>query len=114
MFLNKQKRLNPVISHPFDNAVNRFKYLGITITPAIEDLVSRNYEPIVTAVTESMNSWSSISLIGCIHVIKMNILLKFLYLFQSVPLPPPPQFFSKMKQLFIKFIWNNRRSRLRL
>lgn len=39
MFLNKQKRLNPVISHPFDNAVNRFKYLGITITPAIEDLV---------------------------------------------------------------------------
>lgn len=69
-----------------------------------------------TCMTESMNTWSSlpISLLGSISVIKMNILPWFLYLFQSIPLSPPPQFFSKMKQLFTKFIWNNRRSRLRL
>jgi len=35
-------------------------------------------------------------------------------LFQWVPLSPPPQFFSKMNQLFTNFIWNNRRPRLRL
>lgn len=43
----------------------------------------------------------------------MNILPKFLYLFQPIPLPPPSQFFSRMMQLFTKFIWNNRRTRLR-
>lgn len=92
MFLNKQERINPVINHPFNNAVNGFKYLGITITPTIEDLVSCNYDPMISTVTESMNSWSSmpISLLGHINVIKMNILPKFLYLFQSIPLPPSP------------------------
>lgn len=70
----------------------------------------------ISIVTESMKCWSSmpISLLGHINVIKMNILPKFLFLFQLIPLPPPPQFFSKMKQLFTKFTWNNRRSWLRL
>lgn len=116
MFLNKQERINPVINHPFNNAPNGFKYLGITITPNINDLVICNYDPVISSVSDSMNNWSSlpISLLGRINIIKMNILPKFLYLFQSIPLAPPPQFFSRMKKLFTKFVWNNRRSRLRL
>ena len=43
----------------------------------------------------------------------MNVLPKFLYLFHSIPLNPPIQFFSKMKSMFCNFIWNNRRARLR-
>ena len=44
----------------------------------------------------------------------MNILPKLLYLFQNIPLPPPPDFFSKTKNMFVRFIWKNRRARLRL
>ena len=79
MFLNKQERTNPMINLPFNNALNGFKYLGITITPTIKDLVSCNYDPAISSVTESMNSWSSmpVSLLGCINMIKMNILPKF-------------------------------------
>lgn len=44
----------------------------------------------------------------------MNILPKFLYLFQCLPLPPPAYFFSKMTKIFRNFIWNNRWARLRL
>lgn len=45
----------------------------------------------------------------------MNILPKFVYLFRSVPLSPPLGFFSNMKKKKLtKFIWNNRRARLRL
>lgn len=44
----------------------------------------------------------------------MNILPKFLYLFQSIPLAPPSNFFDKMKKLFCNFIWNDRRSRMRM
>jgi len=113
MFFNKQERIKLVINHSFNNAGNGFKYLGITITPSIKESALCNYDPMVSTVTESMNSWSSmpISLLGCINTIKLNILPN---LFQSIPLPLPPQFFSKMKQLFTKFIWSNRRSRLRL
>lgn len=91
MFLTKQERLNPVIN----NAMNGFKYLGIHVAPAIWDLVASNYEPVTTAVTDSVNSPSSlpISLIGHINTIKMNILPKFLDLFQSILLSPPPQFY---------------------
>ncbi len=75
-----------------------------------------NYDPIVQSVTESLNRWISmpISMLGHINIIKMSILPKFLYLFQSVPLQLSQAFFSKLRNLFSNFIWNNRRPRLRL
>ena len=53
-------------------------------------------------------------MIGRINVLKMSILPKFLYLFQSIPLAPPPSLFNFLKKLFSNFIWNNKRPRLRL
>ncbi|XP_029281275.1 uncharacterized protein LOC115003560 [Cottoperca gobio] len=44
----------------------------------------------------------------------MNILPKLLYLFQNIPLPPPPNLFSKLRKSFFIFLWNNKRARLRL
>jgi len=35
-------------------------------------------------------------------------------LFQNIPLPFPPDFFSKTKNMFVRFIWKNRRARLHL
>ena len=42
----------------------------------------------------------------------MSILPKCLYIFQSIPLAPPPPFFSKIRKLLSKCIWNNRKPRL--
>lgn len=36
----------------------------------------------------------------------------FLDLFQAIPLSPPDVFFTKIKTIFNKFIWNNRQARL--
>lgn len=100
LFLNTQERHQPPVGHPFINAINGFKYLGIVITPTIDKLVSANYNPVITKVCETVDRWSSlpISLIGRINIIKMNILPKFLYLFRSIPLSPPLGFFSNMKK----------------
>lgn len=86
MCLTKQECLNPVIDHLFHNALNGFKYLGIHVVPAIWDLLASNYEPVTTAVTDSVNSWFSLplSLIGHMYTIKMNILTEFLDLFQMI------------------------------
>lgn len=53
-----------------------------------------------------------VSMIMRINILKMNMLPKLLYLFQNVPLSPPWDFFSKIKSIFVRFIWNNRRARL--
>ncbi len=65
---------------------------------------------------DSLERWNAlpISMIGCINIINMSILHKFLYLCQSIPLPLPATFFMTLKKMFIRFIWNNNRPRLRL
>uniref|UniRef100_A0A8C9ZKR3 Reverse transcriptase n=1 Tax=Sander lucioperca TaxID=283035 RepID=A0A8C9ZKR3_SANLU len=52
------------------------------------------------------------SMIGRINIIKMSILPKFLYLFQSIPLHIPASFFSSLNKTLTKFIWNSKRPRL--
>lgn len=98
----------------FQVARDSLTYLGIKITPKINDLVHANYSPTINSVVDLINRWSMlpISLIGGVNILKMNVLPKFLYLFQAIPLSPPDDFFTKAKTIFIKFIWNNRRARL--
>uniref|UniRef100_A0AAR2INH7 Reverse transcriptase domain-containing protein n=1 Tax=Pygocentrus nattereri TaxID=42514 RepID=A0AAR2INH7_PYGNA len=116
LFLNKDERLTPVIQTPFINAKEGFVYLGVKITPDIKTIVSTNYDPLISEVQESLNKWQimPISMIGRINMIKMNILPKFLYLFQSLPLPLPKLFFDELNSIFTRFIWNNKKPRLRL
>uniref|UniRef100_A0A671X7A5 Reverse transcriptase domain-containing protein n=1 Tax=Sparus aurata TaxID=8175 RepID=A0A671X7A5_SPAAU len=116
LFLKQSDRVNPPIQTPFKVVLDSFTYLGIKITTKIDNLISANYDPVIETVTDSINRWSllPISMIGRINILKMNVLPKFLYLFQSIPLSPPTHFFAKMKSMLSKFIWNNRRARLRL
>ena len=116
LFLKHSERINPPVKTPFKIVKDSFTYLGIRITPKIDDLVETNYNPVIESVSESINRWSTlpISMIGRISILKMNVLPKFLYLFHSIPLGPPIHFFPKMKSMFCNFIWNNRRARLRL
>ena len=117
LFLNEKERNNPVIRHPFTVSQDGFKYLGIIITPQIKNIIPHNYYPIVLHVNDTLNRWMSLplTLMGRINAIKMSILPKCLYLFQSIPFfSPQPAFFSNMRKTFTNFIWNKRRPRLRL
>jgi len=116
LFLNRDERLNPVIQTPFINAKEGFVYLGVKITPDIKTIVPINYDPLVSEVKESLNKWivMPVSMIGRINMIKMSILPKFLYLFQALPLPLSKQFFDELNTVFSRFIWNNKKPRLRL
>ena len=93
---------------------NTFTYLGIKIAPILENIVATNYENIMDSSLKAIERWMTlpISLIG--KILKMNILPKFLYLFQNVPLAPPEGTFTRIKSLFTKFIWNKKCPRLRL
>lgn len=107
----------PKTSHLFTLKISpSFTYLGIKIVPQLENIISTNYNAIIESTSKDLERWLSlpISLIGRINILKMNILPKFLYLFQIIPLAPPAGVFSKINSLFRKFIWNNKRPRVRL
>lgn len=97
MFLNGNERNKPLVLNPFVNATEGFKYLGINITPKISNISSANYEPMLQNVTEQITRWTTLplSMLGRINTVKMTILPKFLFLFQSIPLALPPSFFSQ-------------------
>lgn len=108
---------NPIKQSLFTFKISSgFTYLGIKIVPLLEDIVSINYKTIIDETSKHLDRWSSfpISLIGRINIIKMNLLPKFLYVFQNIPLAPPSEIFTKMSTLMRNFIWNKKRSRIRL
>ena len=92
-------------------SVDSFTYLGIQITHGIEEIFQTNYDPVIASTHDSIERLSKlpISQIGRINMLKMSTLPKILYLFQNIPLPPPPNFFYRLKKLFCNFIWKNRR-----
>lgn len=65
---------------------------------------------------KSIDRWLTlpITLIGRIHILKMNILPKFLQLFQNVPLAPPEGTFTRITSLITTFILNKKCPRVRL
>lgn len=95
LFLNSEERLNPVVDTPFLNAKEGFTYLGVKITPHIKDVVQVNYDPLISDVQQSLDRWMTmpVSMMGRINILKMSILPKFLYFFQTIPLPLPECFF---------------------
>lgn len=50
-------------------------------------------------------------MIGEINIIKMTVLPKILYYFQSIPLPLPNSIYETLNKLFSQLIWNNMKAR---
>lgn len=116
LFLRLADRLNPPIQTLFKMVLESFTYLGIQMSTNIDNLINASSFADTKSVTESIDRRlnRTISMIGRINIIKMNILPKFLYLSQSIPLSPPVNCFAKMRSMFCRFIWNNKRARLHI
>lgn len=116
LLLNSNERKNPIAKAIQFNVVDQFKYLGIQIVPRLQQIACANYDPLLAEIDESINRWMSlpVSIMGRVNILKMNTVPKLLYLFQNIPLPPPTDLFSKIKKMFLNFLWNNRRARIRL
>lgn len=55
-----------------------------------------------------------ISLIGRVNCIKMNLLPRFLYLFQTLPISIPTKFFKKLEGVISRFIWRGKVPRIKI
>lgn len=113
--LNKAAREYPLLTLSFKVAQHELKYLGIQVTAKFRDLYRANFTTLLSQVQRSFNRWSvlNLSLAARINSIKMNVLPRFLYLFQCVPIFLPQTFFRKLDPTISDFVWSGRLPRLR-
>lgn len=102
-------------SLPFKVSYEGLKYLGVYVTKSHSQLIKANFIPLLERTQQDLNRWSTLplSLAGRISIIKMNILPKFLFLFQCIPCFLTKTFFAKIDSVVSSFIWNNKRPRIR-
>lgn len=99
---------------PFTWAQSSFKYLGVNVALKLKDLYLINYIPLLKKIKEELEHWKllPISFLGRTNVIKMNVLPRFSYLFQSLPCYLDKTFFKSVNKMLTSFIWKNSSPRI--
>uniref|UniRef100_A0A670JUF4 Reverse transcriptase domain-containing protein n=1 Tax=Podarcis muralis TaxID=64176 RepID=A0A670JUF4_PODMU len=115
-----EKKLTPFEKERFQNetgltVVKKVKYLGINMTAKNVNLFKDNYEKSWTEVKKDLEIWSNLklSLLGRIAVIKMNVLPRMLFLFQTLQIMDKMDCFKKWQKDISKFVWQGKKPRIK-
>lgn len=95
---------------------NCIKYLGIQIPKDLTTIYEHNYAPITAEIKADINRWSllPISMYNRIKIVKMNMLPKLLFLFQTLPVAIPPKQFTEWNRVISSFIWEGKKPRIKI
>ena len=92
------------------------RYLGVNLPKDISKLSTLNYGPLNNNIKSDIQRWSLIpflSLHSRVESIRMNVLPRLLYLFQSLPVEIPMKQFIEWDKMISRFLWQSKKPRIR-
>uniref|UniRef100_A0A670JJJ0 Reverse transcriptase domain-containing protein n=1 Tax=Podarcis muralis TaxID=64176 RepID=A0A670JJJ0_PODMU len=95
--------------------VKKIKYLGIWLSDKNIDLYQYNYVPVWKGVKRDLESWArlKLSLWGRIETVKMMVLPKLLYLFQTIPIIKGIKIFKEWQKVITRYVWEGKKPRIK-
>uniref|UniRef100_A0A670K332 Reverse transcriptase domain-containing protein n=1 Tax=Podarcis muralis TaxID=64176 RepID=A0A670K332_PODMU len=95
--------------------VNKVKYLGLWLTNKNIDLYQNNYIPVWNEIKKNLEIWArmKLSFWGRISMVKMMILPKMLFLFQTIPIIKGTKNFKEWQKAISRYVWEGKKPRIK-